>query len=170
MRRFTSDLRPPLLEELGLPRTLNLLGDRVSREEPTQVTVEIIGEPIPLSPELELGLYRLAQEALSNVRRHARAGHASIKLIYGVDRVRLQVTDDGVGFAAPDTPAELVKSGGLGLIGMHERARLFGGRATITSEPGQGTAVSIIIPLDAAHKTFGPDPLAEDIGWVESRR
>ena len=170
VRRFTSDLRPPLLEELGLPRTLNLLGDRVSREEPTQVTVEIIGEPIPLSPELELGLYRLAQEALSNVRRHARAGHASIKLIYGVDRVRLQVTDDGVGFAAPDTPAELVKSGGLGLIGMHERARLFGGKATITSEPGQGTAVSIIIPLDAAHKTFGPDPLAEDIGWVESRR
>ncbi len=170
VRRFTSDLRPPLLEELGLPRTLHLLGDRVSREESTEVSVDIIGEPIPLSPELELGLYRLAQEALSNVRRHAQASHASIKLIYGVDRVRLQVADDGVGFAAPATPADLVKSGGLGLMGMHERARLFGGRATITSEPGQGTTVSIIVPLGAAQRTFEPDALTEDMDWVETRR
>jgi len=161
VRRFTSDLRPPLLEELGLPRTLRLLGDRIAREEPTDVTVEIIGEPIALSPELELGLYRLAQEALSNVRRHAQARHASIKLIYGMDRIRLQVTDDGVGFPAPATPADLVKSGGLGLMGMHERARLFGGKAIITSEPGQGTTVSIIIPLDARQTPAGPDAFSD---------
>jgi len=170
VRHFTSDLRPPLLEELGLPRTLRLLGDRIAREEPTDVTVEIIGEPVALSPELELGLYRLAQEALSNVRRHAQARHASIKLIYGMDRIRLQVKDDGVGFSAPATPTELVKSGGLGLMGMHERARLFGGKAAITSEPGKGTTVSIIIPLDAARRPAGPPGVSEDVDWVETRR
>jgi len=170
VRRFTSDLRPPLLEELGLPRTLRLLGDRIAREELTDVTVEIIGEPVTLSPELELGLYRLAQEALSNIRRHAQARHGSIKLIYGMDRVRLQVRDDGVGFLASATPADLVNSGGLGLMGMHERARLFGGKASITSEPGEGTTVSIIIPLDAARRPAGPPRAPDDVDWVESRR
>jgi len=107
---------------------------------------------------------------LSNVRRHARARHASIKLIYGMDRIRLQVTDDGVGFSVPTTPADLVKFGGLGLMGMHERARLFGGKAVITSEQGEGTTVSIIIPLDAAQRPSGPDAIAEDVTWVEPRR
>ena len=72
VRRFTSDLRPPLLEELGLPRTLQLLGVRTEREEAFNVAVEILGEPRHLLPELELGMYRLAQEGLSNVRRHAQ--------------------------------------------------------------------------------------------------
>ena len=147
VRRFTSDLRPPLLEELGLPRTLELLGARTEREEGFSVNVSIMGEPIQLLPELELGLYRLAQESLSNVRRHAHASHVQVLLSYSPDAVKLSIADDGVGFDAPTDPITLAKTGRLGLIGIHERARLFGGKAKITSKPGQGTVVTVAIPL-----------------------
>lgn len=147
VRSFTRDLRPPLLEELGLPRSLELLGDRVEREESVSVVVHIVGEPRPLLPEVELGLYRLAQEGLSNVRRHAQASRAVIDLIYTATELTLRISDDGVGFDAPEDPAELVQTGRLGLMGIYERARLFGGRAEIRSAPGEGTALTITIPV-----------------------
>ncbi|MGM0400759.1 MAG: cache domain-containing protein [Chloroflexota bacterium] len=147
VRRFTRDLRPPLLEELGLPRTLEILGDRLDREQPFTVDVSIIGEPYPLLAEVELGLYRLAQEGLNNVRRHAQATHADVILTYAQDAVTLKVSDDGVGFDVPTDQKELAKSGGLGLMGIHERARLFGGQASINSTPGEGTTVRVEIPL-----------------------
>ena len=149
VRRFTRDLRPPLLEELGLPRSLEILGDRLDREESFSIDVRIIGEQRPLLPELELGLYRLAQESLSNVRRHAQAKHVEVTLTYGRDQVSLQISDDGVGFDAPTDPNELMRSGRLGLMGIHERARLFGGRATIRSARGRGTVVSVVVPLSS---------------------
>lgn len=147
VRRFTSDLRPPLLEELGLPRTLQLLGDSTEQEEPFGVDVSIVGEPRQLLPELELGLYRLAQEGLSNVRKHSQANHAKVSLTYGEDAVKLEISDDGVGFDAPEDPADLIKSGRLGLMGIHERARLFGGKVSITSAAGEGTLVTVDIPI-----------------------
>jgi signal transduction histidine kinase len=147
VRRFTSDLRPPLLEELGLSRTLEILGHRVEREGEFEVKVRIVGESRPILPELELGLYRLAQESLSNVRRHAQAEHVVLSMIYGEDRLILEVEDDGIGFEVPDDPGAMLASGRLGLIGIHERARLFGGRATILSAPRQGTTVRVVIPL-----------------------
>jgi two-component system sensor histidine kinase UhpB len=147
VRRFTSDLRPPLLEELGLPRTLQLLGVRTEREESFSVNVQILGEPRHLLPELELGLYRLAQEGLSNVRRHAHASNVYVRLAYSADAVALDIEDDGVGFDAPTDMADLIKTGRLGLMGIYERARLFGGKAAITSRPGGGTLVRIHVPL-----------------------
>jgi len=147
VRRFTRDLRPPLLEELGLPRTLELLGDRTQQGESVAVTVTIDGEPRKLLPELELGLYRLAQESLSNVRKHARATHAEVRLTYAQESVELVIKDDGVGFDAPVDPTNLQRSGRLGLMGIHERARLFGGKATISSKSGEGTLVIVAIPI-----------------------
>jgi signal transduction histidine kinase len=149
VRRFTSDLRPPLLEELGLSRTLEILGSRTEREEQVSVDVQIVGEPRQLLPELELGLYRMAQESLSNVRRHAQATHVDLTLIYDENQVILESVDDGVGFDMPTDPAALMHSGRLGLMGIHERARLFGGRAIIHSEAGQGTVVRVEVPLTA---------------------
>ena len=149
VRRFTSNLRPPLLEELGLPRTLEILGRRIEREESVSVDFKIVGKPSPLLPEVELGLYRLTQESLSNVWRHAQASHVDVTLVYTKDTVKLQVIDDGMGFDAPSDPAELIRTGRLGLMGIYERARLFGGKATIDSKPGKGTIVSIVIPLSA---------------------
>lgn len=153
VRRFTSDLRPPLLEELGLPRALEILGSRAAREEQFDVHVEVEGKPRPVLPELETGLYRLTQESLSNVRRHAEASHVSIRLIYADDHLELFVQDDGIGFHVPDDPGKMLATGRLGLIGIHERARLFGGRATIRSTPQQGTTVHVVIPLSAILST-----------------
>lgn len=147
VRGFTSDLRPPLLSELGLPRTLQLLGDRTERVESFTVSVNILGEPVKLPDELELGLYRLAQESLSNVRRHASARHVRIELRYESHLVTMEVIDDGVGFEAPVNVNDLVKTGRLGLMGIYERARLFGGRAQIISRPGSGTTVRVVIPI-----------------------
>lgn len=149
VRRFTSDLRPPLLEELGLTRTLEILGSRTAREASIEVEVRVVGEPRPLPPELELGLYRLAQESLSNVRRHAGASHVEVTLTYGEAAVKLEIRDNGVGFDVPTDPAEMMRTGRFGLLGMHERARLFGGRTVIESHPGEGTTVTVVIPLSA---------------------
>lgn len=166
VRRFTSDLRPPLLEELGLTRTIEILGSRTAREEGFEIEVRIVGKPQPLPPELELGLYRLAQEALSNVRRHAGATHVDLSLTYGEEAVKLEIADNGVGFEMPSDPAELVHLGRLGLVGMQERARLFGGRAVIRSQPGAGATITVLIPfaatalraLDAANDRTDPQP------------
>jgi len=149
VRSFTRDLRPPLLEELGLPRSLQILGDRISRDEQLPVTVQIEGTPRALLPEVELGLYRLAQEGLSNVRRHAHANRAIVGLDYGASRLELRIIDDGVGFNPPTSAADMVNSGRLGLVGIYERARLFGGKAEIRSGTGQGTTVTITIPYTA---------------------
>ncbi|MGI6368709.1 MAG: ATP-binding protein [Anaerolineae bacterium] len=147
VRRFTRDLRPPLLEELGLPRALEIMGSSLAREESFEIIVTVEGEPRPVLPELETGLYRLAQESLSNVRRHAQAQHVSVRLVYHQDSLELIVADDGVGFEVPDDPGKMLATGRLGLIGIHERARLFGGRATIHSSPNAGTTVHVVIPL-----------------------
>jgi signal transduction histidine kinase len=147
VRRFTGDLRPPLLEELGLPRTLELLGARTENEEAFTVNVVINGEPRQLLPELELGLYRLAQESLSNVRKHAQATHVELTLTYRPEAIELKTSDDGIGFEVPIDTVDLIKSGRLGLMGIYERARLFGGRAAISSAPHQGTQVTVMIPL-----------------------
>ena len=121
--------------------------DRLDRNEPFDVELAIVGEPISLSPEAELGIYRLAQEGLSNVRRHAQASHADVILTYRARGVTLEVLDDGVGFDIEQDTKELVRMGRLGIMGMHERARLFGGRARIDSRPGHGTRVWVEIPL-----------------------
>ncbi|MEN6478370.1 MAG: cache domain-containing protein [Anaerolineales bacterium] len=148
VRRFTSDLRPPLLEELGLSNTIEILGSRTAREDNLDVAVEIIGEPKPLPPEHELALYRLAQESLSNVRRHASASHVDLILRYEADQVTLSITDNGIGFDVPPDTSALVAGGRLGLMGIYERARLLGGTAKISSTLGQGTSVDVTLPID----------------------
>jgi len=152
VRNFTSDLRPPLLAELGLPRTLQLLGDKMERGEPFSVDFEIVGEEAKLSDELELGLYRIAQECLNNVRRHAHAEHVQVVLSYLSKAVQLLVVDDGVGFEPSANVNELIKSGRLGLMGIYERARLFGGSAQIESRPGKGTRVLVELPIAQSYR------------------
>ena len=155
VRRFTRDLRPPLLEELGLSRSLEILVDRLDRDEPFEVDLAIIGVPYPLIPEAELGLYRLAQEGLSNARRHSEATHVDVILSYGPRVVMLEVSDDGIGFDAPRDTKELLRLGRLGIMGMHERARLLGGRAVIESRARIGTRIRVEIPLSAIVRPSG---------------
>ena len=92
-------------------------------------------------------LFRIAQEALSNVRRHSRASRVLVMLEFGDNRVFLTVIDNGVGFEPPEEIANLASIGKLGMAGMQERARLLGGSLKILSEPGKGTQVVTDVPL-----------------------
>lgn len=157
-RRFIHGLRPPLLEELGLSAALRWLGEQFEEKTGSQVAV-ISSDSLPrLSSETELTLFRIVQEALSNVEKHASASHVTIRLESHGGFVRAKIVDDGVGFAfSPDGPATLVHQGRFGLVGITERARLARGTSLIESEPGKGTAVTVEVP-SKGHGTIRTTP------------
>jgi signal transduction histidine kinase len=88
----------------------------------------------------------MAQEALNNVARHAQASSAEVRLSFNTGSIRLTVADDGRGFDVPESPAEMAPEGHYGLLGLHERAELIGGRLTILSKSNQGTTVIVSVP------------------------
>jgi two-component system NarL family sensor kinase len=150
-RAAVSGLRPPVLEDLGLAGGLASLARTLPDVE---VELELCEERLP--EHLEVALYRIAQEALQNVLKHADA--ASARLIFSVsgDTVRLEVRDDGVGFS-PEPPAPSAL-GGYGLNSMAERAELIGGRLSIRSWPGSGTSVVAVVPVSGTPLLTPPLP------------
>jgi signal transduction histidine kinase len=135
-RAAVSGLRPPVLDDLGLADGLASLARGVRG---VQVTVE--ADDCALPEHAEIALYRIAQEALQNVVKHARADTASVVLRCDPGLVSLRITDDGAGFY-PDAP-----SPGFGLSGMTERAELVGGHLDVRSYPGRGTTIEARIPV-----------------------
>lgn len=107
-----------------------------------KVNVHVEGDDALLPPRVTLGLYRVAQEAVTNALRHAGAAHLELRLVVGEGRVSLTVSDDGRGFS-PDEPAP----GHFGLVGAGERARLLGGELRVESAPGAGTRLVVEVPL-----------------------
>ena len=99
--------------------------------------------------DLELTAYRIMQEGLSNVTRHAQAQNIWLTVVFTPDELKLHVHDDGVGFKPPVNPANLSQDGHFGLMGIRERALLFGGRLEVRSKPGQGTSLEVFLPLNA---------------------
>jgi signal transduction histidine kinase len=146
VRRFSQDLRPPVLDDLGFVPAIRGL-TRNLEEAGVETELRVSGSPYRLSPEEELVLFRIAQESLNNVRRHADASRAEVLVSFNHDSVQMVVEDDGQGFDAPNKFIDLVASGKLGLIGMHERARILGGTLRIESEPGEGTSVMVDAPV-----------------------
>jgi two-component system, NarL family, sensor histidine kinase UhpB len=144
VRRIARELRPEALDDLGLVNALITLCSRVSGQGEVRVERELEAGLPPLHPDVELVVYRVAQEALTNVVRHARAKRATVSLKADDGEVVLRVRDDGRGL-----PAELPK-GTAGLGGMRERALLVGGRLTIQSEPDQGTEVTLEVASSGA--------------------
>ncbi len=106
-----------------------------------------------------MALYRMAQEALSNVTRHAAATAAKLEVAFEGERVRLIINDNGHGFRVPESPAEFAPHGHFGLLGLHERAELIGARMAIESSPGHGTRV--VVDLPAAPAASGAPSAAE---------
>lgn len=145
LRRLTRALRPIYLEDLGLVAALGMLTQETTQISGVSVEFKIEGRERRLQPEIELALYRIAQEALSNVTRHAQASQAVIRLHYHPELVDLQVSDNGKGFEVPNSPAEFVPAGHYGLLGIYERAQLIGAQLTIDSTPGKGTRLSVRI-------------------------
>ena len=147
VRRISNALRPPVLEDLGLTVALEALCKDLKQDKPTlECEYTVSGEPRRLQPDLELAVYRVVQEALTNVRKHAQdASHVQVELIFGKDEIQARVKNDGAVFINQDMRS-FVRSGHLGLAGMYERARLFEGTLDITSDPNKNTVVTLQLP------------------------
>lgn len=139
-RRAIGGLRPSVLDDLGLGPSLESLAASLP-----DVRTDLDIAPCRLAPHLEMTLYRIAQEALQNVVRHADASRVVMRLTTGDEVVRLLVSDDGHGFD-PSLPAGDGVRPSYGLVGMRERAELVGGRVTVTSRRGGGTTVEVVVP------------------------
>ncbi|MGH2544901.1 MAG: ATP-binding protein [Ardenticatenaceae bacterium] len=162
VRQFSRDLRPLLLEDLGLEAAIRQMLREIERLDAVETTLTIAGEmPVGgLDDELEVTLYRIAQEALNNTRKHAGASRVGVILAYEAANVRLNVRDDGCGFAPSET-SDLAQQGSFGLMGIRERAKLFGGRVEIQSTPGEGTEIEINLPF-----TITPEWILEELRVV----
>jgi PAS domain S-box-containing protein len=152
MRTLIFELRPSSLESDGLVQALRTHATAVQRR--TGLVIVVDAEPIERLPlTIEEALYRIGQEALHNVVKHANAGNATLRIWRDADRVNLSVTDDGAGFD-PDA----VPRGHLGLIGMRQRVDLVGGELRVESEAGRGTTIAASVPIAPEP---APEPSAE---------
>ncbi|NKE73397.1 PAS domain S-box protein [Candidatus Manganitrophus noduliformans] len=153
VRNLSLDLHPPELDELGLVATLRWHLDRQAHA--ANLISNFSADPLParLPPDLEIACFRVAQEALTNVIRHAHAGEVSIELRQRENELHLTVEDDGEGFDVGAARSRAIQGTSLGLVGMQERAELAGGRLELDSAPGEGTQVRAIFQLaDTAPK------------------
>jgi two-component system, NarL family, sensor histidine kinase UhpB len=144
VRRIARELRPEALDDLGLVNALIALCNRVAAQNGPRVRRELQGRLPALSPDVELVVYRIAQEGLTNALRHSQARTATVSLQADAETMVLRVVDDGRGM-----PADL-PGGTAGIAGMRERALLVGGRLSIESRPREGTEVRLEIPVDRA--------------------
>ena len=142
LRRLSHDLHPAVLERSGLVEALRDHCAEVERRHnlPVRLSLQAAG---PFPPDLTLGLYRIAQEALANIVRHAGARSVEVTLRAAGGDAHLAVVDDGAGF----DPAVARGAGGLGLASLDERARLLGGRCGVASNPGAGTRIEVAVPM-----------------------
>ena len=146
VRRFIRALRPIYLEDLGLVPALESLARDTGEALGIPVDFNVTGAERRLKPEVEVALYRMAQEALNNVARHAQATRAWVRLAFAPEHVTLTLRDDGQGFALPESPADFAPQGHFGLLGLHERAELIGAQLELRSTPGGGTTVEVHLP------------------------
>lgn len=153
-RRALHDLRATPLEDLGIALALRTLGESAAARNGIAVDVEVPESLEALSPAEEQCLYRVAQEALENVSRHAAARHVTVRLDNTAEAITLTIADDGQGFdlAAADVEQH------LGLRGMRERADMVGGTLTVESAPGQGTTVKLTIAISSQLSAVSPQP------------
>lgn len=147
LRNFTKNLRPPILDDLGIVPSINRQLTEFIERTNAKGKLKVVGAKRRLPPEIELSIFRIAQEALRNVEHHAGATRVTVTITFAEGETRLDVVDNGVGFPTPPDSGKLAGSGHLGLISMHERAELIGGSLEIHSTPGKGTRVTLLFPV-----------------------
>jgi len=146
VRRLSQDLRPAALDRLGLLPALEWLVSDVAEYSGIATKVNVLGTERRLPEEVELVLFRIAQEALRNVWRHSQATEVEIMVEFDERKTRITVSDNGKGFNLPRTIGDLARDSKLGLAGMQERAQLLGGTLTVQSELGRGSSITVEIP------------------------
>lgn len=147
VERITRNLRPGVLELLGLDAVLKASSNEFTAQTGVTVTLTGVALNARLPADTELALYRILQEALKNVLKHARAGHVSVHLAQRGDNVNLVIKDDGIGFDTKPRRADRQNQSGLGLLSMRERATYVGGTFTVSSVRSKGTEIEVSIPL-----------------------
>jgi len=146
MRRFSHDLRPSVLDDLGLLPALELLADDLEANG-INTEFKVTGVTKRLQPDVEVMLFRIAQEAARNIWRHAEASEAELSIEFTESILRMSIRDNGKGFSLPYRPGDLASLGKLGVVGMHERAKFLGGTLTLKSKPHEGTLVVVEIRI-----------------------
>ncbi|WP_182262564.1 MULTISPECIES: AAA family ATPase [Rhodococcus] len=142
-RTVAWSLRPSGLDDLGLTGCIEQYVEDCRQMYPIRIELTATGQPISVPPAVTTAVFRIVQEALTNIGRHSRAGEASVMIVSSADTLRAVVEDNGTGF-----DLDLVgQRRSLGLIGMRERARLVGGRMSVESRPGQGTTIMVEVPI-----------------------
>jgi signal transduction histidine kinase len=144
VRRIATELRPSVLDQLGLAAALEWQSQEFSARTGIEMSLELCNDGCSVPDDLGSSAFRIAQESLTNIARHAQAKHVKIRLTQSVSRLKLEISDDGIGFP----PERLEGTKSLGLVGMRERALACGGTLSVTCQPGGGTTVLLRVSLD----------------------
>ena len=148
LRQFCNDLRPPVLAPFGLEKTIRSHVDGLQALHPEmQITLDLDHDGQRLPEEIRMTLFRIYQELMNNVLRHASASAVSVHFHLTEDRAELEMEDNGKGFATPASWLDYARTGHLGLMGVQERIEMVGGHVDIRSAVGQGTRVAVTLPL-----------------------
>jgi PAS domain S-box-containing protein len=150
LRTFALELRPPMISNFGLEKTIRSHVELIQEQHPQiHLQMEVTQLKLHLPAAASLALFRIYQEAIANILKHVQGADTRIivRLNQNENEVRLEIEDNGPGFAVPEQMNELVRNGHLGLVGMHERAEAIGGLLEIRSQVGKGTQVIARVPL-----------------------
>ena len=148
LQRLIADLRPSHLDDLGLPATIRWYVTEVAERSNLEIKVKISGEERTICPEYSTSIFRILQEALTNITKHANATQVQITIIFKSEEVHVVVEDNGRGFDVNQSKEKV----SWGLIGMQERATLLGGQFYLRTAPGEGTMIEIVIPYCPIHR------------------
>jgi signal transduction histidine kinase len=147
VRAFCYELRPPALTPFGLERAIRSHIENLARNDNSIIFhLDLAHDGQALLEEIRLALFRVFQEALNNIQRHARADQVWIHFSYDEEQIKLEIRDNGQGFKVPFQWLDLAREGHLGLVGMHERVQAINGQVFIESEPEHGTIIRVIVP------------------------
>jgi len=158
LRDVTKALRPPILDDLGMVTSIRRLLDDFVERTGAKGQQKVVGQQRRLPSDTELGIFRIAQEALRNVERHAKATRVTVTITFAHQEVGLEVADNGVGFSVSSVLGDLITSGQHGLLSMRERAELLGGKFEIQSSFVEGTRVMVSIPVAGDISQSQPTP------------
>jgi two-component system, NarL family, sensor histidine kinase DegS len=153
LRGFSRNLRPSILDDLGLVPAVRWLIDDLQQRTGVHARFVVNGDPFALVKSDELALFRIVQESLRNAERHSSASHIVVTLSYASDEVSLTVEDNGVGISSSAELPDPIHTNSLGILGMQERAKLIGGTFDISSAEVNGTRVHISLPHGSSRST-----------------
>jgi two-component system NarL family sensor kinase len=151
VRRISRNLRPSELDDLGLAPAVRSLCGEFSERTGVATDVSFFRLPRKIAPEIELNLYRIIQEALTNIEKHAQAAHVTVRLSKQRGRLIASVRDDGRGFDPQASTRSAGQPPGMGLVDMRERAAFMGGSCSVLSNNEPGTEILIVVPLVEDH-------------------